>query len=114
MAKKSSNNKKGKWKKYFSNRRMISLEALLLVGFFENYIENQVVLLDAPYWVHTVIIMLLIAGTFGSLVTIITAFTKHSLTHGQKVINALPIPTPMLLVHGGIFFGIFWIYHLYW
>lgn len=107
-------NKKSAWRRAFSNRRLISLEAILLMGLLENFAEAQVMAADLPDPVKSLFIMLLIAGAFGVLMALVVAATKRSLAGGNKLLQSLPIPTPLLVVHGAALSGIYWLYATQW
>ena len=100
--------------RWLSNRRLVSIEAILLVGLLENLIELELDKLPVDQWVKTIMIMLLIAGIFGGVISVITVMTKRSLAKGQNALKTLPLPTPMLLIHSLILGGIYWLYATYW
>ena len=106
--------KKAGWRRMLSNRRLISLEAVLLVGLLENYAESLVMQSGLPAPLKSFFIMLLVAGAFGLLMALVVTVTKRSLVHGNKLLQSLPIPTPLLLVHGAALGGIYWLYATQW
>ena len=111
MAKKA---KKSVIRKYLSNKRLISLEAVLLVGFLENYVENLVTQSSFAAPIKTLFIMLLIAGAFGVLMALVISLTKQSLHGAKKAVDALPLPTPFILIHSCAILGIYSLYSMYW
>lgn len=106
--------KKNIGRRHLSNRRLISLEAVLLVGLLENFAETQVVQSNFSDPVKSLFIMLLVAGAFGLLMAVVVAMTKRSLSQGNKVLRSLPVPPPILLVHGLALVGIYWLYATQW
>ena len=100
--------------KWLSNARLITLEAILLVGLSESLIEAYVMALSIPYWLQILFVMCFIAGAFGILMSVVSALAKSSITKGQKLLSSLPIATPQLLIHGAALAGIFWLYLIYY
>ncbi len=106
--------KKNIGRRYLSNRRLISLEAVLLVGLLENFAESYVMGTGFPAPLKSLFIMMLVAGAFGLLMVVVVSATKRSLSQGSKMLQSLPVPTPVLLVHGAVLVGIYWLYATQW
>ena len=100
--------------RWLSNRFLVSVEAILLVGLLESLAENYVMAQGWPKPVVTLIIMLMIAGAFGVLMSVMVLLTKRSLLKGQKVVNLLPFSIPHLAIHIGVLSVIFWLYFQYY
>ncbi len=102
------------WRRWFSNQRLISAEAILLVGLLDNLMENYVRGLSCSDAVKTLFFMLSTVGAFGLLLSVAVVLAKQSLAHGHKLFQALPISTPYLVVHGLALVGIYWLYANYY
>lgn len=86
------------------------LEALLLVGVLEMAAEDLVVASSYPDEVKIVLIMLLVLGFFGTLIVVVERMAKSGVGVTHKTIQALPIPTPRLVIHALVLFGLFLAY----
>ena len=106
-----SKNKKASLPQWLSNRNLISVEAILLVGLLESIAENYISSQPWPKPIITLVIMLMIAGVLGGLMSVVMLLTKKSLMKGQKVFNLRPASFHSLILHLLILSGIFWLYH---
>lgn len=97
-----------------SNHRLISLETVLLMGLLENAGESMVMQTGWPDPIKTLLIMLLIAGAFGVVMVLLFSATKQLLSRGNKAVQSLPVPTPLLVIHGVLLGGIYWLYTTQW
>jgi len=101
-------------RRWFSNQRLISAEAILLVGLLDNLLETHVRGLSCSAAVKTFFFMLSTVGAFGILLSVAVLLAKRSLAHGHKLFQALPISTPDLVLHGLALAGIYWLYANYY
>jgi hypothetical protein len=88
------------------NKRMLlngnetTVEAVLLVGAIEMWCEDRITAQgDLPTWAKVLIVMMLVAGMFGSLLMVLHRMALGSLARAHRVVRALPLPTPLLLLH---------------
>lgn len=93
-----------------THRRLIVSEALLLVGVLEMAAEDRVVASNFPDELKVVFIMLLVLGFFGSLLIVVERLAKSGLGTTHRTIQALPIPTPRIVIHALLLFGLFLAY----
>lgn len=84
------------------------------MGLLENHGERLVMQTHWPVPVKTLLIMLLIAGAFGVVMVFVFSVTKQLLSKGNKAMQSLPVPTPLLVVHGLALGGIYWLYATQW
>jgi FtsH-binding integral membrane protein len=98
----------GRW---FSNNRLISLEAILLVGLVESLVEGYVMALDMHYALKILFVMLFIAGAFGVLMSVVVLLTKRSLSQGHKVLQGA---VSHLVIHALVLGGIYWLYYSFY
>ncbi|MCH7824778.1 MAG: hypothetical protein IH849_08250, partial [Acidobacteria bacterium] len=78
----------------FTYRRLIVMEALLLIGALQFMAEDRVVASDFPDELKVVFIMFLVLGFLGSLLVVVERLAKSGLGTTHRTIQALPIPTP--------------------
>ncbi len=84
------------------------------MGLLENFGESLVQQTGWSDPIKTLLIMLLIAGAFGVVMVLLFSATKQLLSKGNKAMQSLPVPTPILLVHGLALGGIYWLYATQW
>lgn len=98
-------------KRTFSHRRMIAVEALLVVGVLDR-LGRRWVIEDAPVpnWLKVLILMALVIGIFGGLLLVLQRVMASSLAKTHDVMKALPLPTPLIILHAAAFVGLFFAY----
>ena len=100
-----------------SHRRLLAMEALLLVNAAVTYAENEFLATNLQNWLKVLVVMALVLGFFGALLVVIEAASKAGLAKTHDMIQKMPFPTPILLVHSCIWLGLFalyvWLYG-YW
>ena len=101
-------------RRWLSTQRLISIEAILLVGLLEGLIEDRVMELSLPDTVKILLVMVFIAGAFGVLMSLVVFVTKRSLSSGHKMLKILPVSTSYLVLHGVAIAGIYWLYVKYY
>ncbi len=99
--------KRARW---LTHRRLIVLEALLLVGVLEMAAEDRIVASGFPDELKVVFVMLLVLGFFGSLLIVVERAAKSGLGTTHRTIQSLPIPTPRIFIHALLLFGLFLAY----
>ncbi len=95
---------------WLSHRRLVLIEALLLVGALEFELENRVLASDYADELKVVFSMLLVLGFFGSLLFFVERLARTGVGKTHQTIRYLPIPTPRILTHGVVLFGLFLAY----
>ena len=96
--------------RWLTHRRLVLFEALLLVGALEMAAEDRVVASNLPDELKVVFAMLLVLGFFGTLLVIVERIAKTGLGTTHRRIQALPMPTPRLVIHACVLFGLFLAY----
>lgn len=102
-----------KVKRLFSHRSLVAVEALLVVGLIETIAEDAVVAqTDLPNWAKVLFSMVLVVGLFGGLMLLFERWAQRGIDRTHGVVKSLPVPTPVLAIHGAllvaIFFGYAW------
>jgi len=100
------------WRRWFSHRRLLLIELLLLVGLLEDWAERQVLAAELPDAAKVVFSMALVVGLFGGLLLLVEGSLRYGLQRTHDVVQALPLPTPLLLVHSAALFGLAWLWAL--
>ena len=103
---------KKKRTRLLTHRRLVVLEALLLVGALEMAAENRVTSSSLSDEVKVLLVMLLVLGFFGTLLVVVERAAKTGLGATHKTIQALPMPTPRIVVHALVLFALFLAYAL--
>ena len=110
MAKKS---RRGVTPVFLRNRNLIAGEALLLMGlakdFISDFIRSQPTA-TLPNWGKVLFVMATTIGVLGVFFAILEKITKDGVAKTHEVVKALPIPAPMLAIHGAVFVALFYLY----
>lgn len=97
--------------RWLTHGRLVTLEALLLVGAGQTWLEDQVLAReDLHRAVRVGFVMALMIGVFSAVLLWVERFTRSSVTKTHDVVQALPIPTPLYAIHGLTLAGIFCLY----
>ncbi|MFM2091160.1 MAG: hypothetical protein RLZZ127_1649 [Planctomycetota bacterium] len=98
-----------------SHRNLISVEVVLLVGAanqaFGDWITHRP---EVANWGKALFTMLGVIGAFGVLFALVSRAATAGVAGTHKAIQALPMPTPFLLVHLAALGGIFLLYAWLW
>jgi len=102
----------GGWiRRNFSHRRLITVEALLGVGLLDR-LGRQWIIHDSPLpdSVRVLVLMLLVIGVFGGVLVFLERLAAGSLSRTHEVVQALPLPTPLIFIHAAVFVAMFFLY----
>ena len=101
------------FKRTFSHKRIVTVEALLLIGLgdrlFKQWLLNEE-FTTIPPAVKILILMFFVVGVFGSIILTLQRFMAAGLDKGTAVVQAIPLPTPTIVIHVLAFFGLFLLY----
>jgi hypothetical protein len=111
MAKKKSSSWVPGWLKH---RGLLTGEVILVVGVVQELIQRQMNHLGLPPYGKVLWIMACTLGVLGVLLVFVQAAIKRSLAKTHDVVQAIPVPTPLLLVHAAIYVGLFYLYAWMW
>ncbi|MEK7412134.1 MAG: hypothetical protein AAB263_02320 [Planctomycetota bacterium] len=102
----------GSW---LSHRNLLTAETAMLVAVAMQFLQNWVAERpDVPWWLKTLMVMLVNGGLLGGLLLLLNALTRSSLAGAHKVVQAVPLPTPFLAIHIVILGGMFILYAHMW
>ena len=97
-------------RKQLSHRRLLLLEAVLLLAAGEMWLEEQVLASAIhPAW-QVLFSMALVIGMFGLLLALAESVLLVGLEKGHGVVQALPLPTPLLAIHLFALIGLFYLH----
>ena len=83
------------------------MEALLFVGALEMAAEDRILASTLPDEAKVLISMLLVLGFFGTLLLVVERVARTSVGATHQTIQALPIPTPRIVVHAAVLVALF-------
>jgi len=96
---------------FLRHRNLITAEALLLVGLAKDFISDLIRSQTAlPNWGKVLFVMAATVGLLGIFFAILEKVTKGGVAKTHEVVQALPIPAPMLAIHGAVLVGLFYFY----
>jgi hypothetical protein len=111
MAKKKSSSWVPEWLKH---RALLTGEVLLVVGVVQEVIQRQMLNLGIPSYGKVLWLMACTLGVLGVLLVVVQAAVKRSLSKTHDIMQAIPLPTPLLIVHTAIYVGLFYLYAWMW
>lgn len=111
MAKKKDSSWTPSWLKH---RALLAGEVILVIGVVQELIQRQVNHLGLPPYGKVLWIMACTLGVLGVLLLVVQAVIKRSLAKTHEVVQGIPIPMPMLLIHGAVYIGLFYLYAFVW
>lgn len=106
--------KNGGLPRWFRHRWLVEVEAVLLVGVAQELLQRQINTLGLPNWGKTLWTMGCTLGVLGGLVVVLRLLAKRSVTKAHQTVQAIPLPTPYLLIHIAAFAGLFLLYAWVW
>lgn len=99
---------------WLRHRALLTGEVILTVGVVQELIQRQVNHIALPPYGKVLWIMACTLGVLGVLLLVIRAVVKHSLAKTHDVVQAIPLPMPMLLVHALLYIALFYLYAFVW
>jgi hypothetical protein len=107
--------RKGTWvPRVLRHRSLMTSEAILIVGALQEVIQQQVGQLALPNWGKVLWVMASTLGLLGVVLFFVRAFAEKGVAKTHDVVQAIPLPTPTLLVHVAIYAGLFLLYAKVW
>jgi len=99
--------------RWLQHRTLIKGEAVLVVGLLREVAAQWIAAQPSsvlPNWGKVMFTMAATIGLFGGLFYVLESFTAKSVAKTHQAVQALPLPTPYLLVHAGVFAALFFAY----
>lgn len=102
--------KKSSTPKFLRHRALVTTEALLLISLAKDLIGAQVKHAQIANGWKVLFIMAATVGLLGVLFLVLEKFTTSSVAKTHEVVQALPLPMPMLGIHAAALIGLFYLY----
>jgi len=99
---------------WLKHRGLMTGEVILLIGVVQELVQRQMNHLGLPPYGKVLWIMACTLGVLGVLLMVVQAALKRSLAKTHEVVQAIPLPTPLLLVHAALYVGLFYLYAWMW
>lgn len=99
------------WRRWFSHKRLVLIEALLLLGPAKSWAEAWI--LARPELANAAklaIAMLMHLGVFATIFILVERWLAASVARTHAAVQALPIPTPLLAMHLLALAGLVWLW----
>ena len=110
-----ANKKDSSWTpSWLKHRALLAGEVILVIGVVQELIQRQVNHLGLPPYGKVLWIMACTLGVLGVLLLVVRSVIKRSLAKTHNVVQGIPVPTPMLLIHGAAYIGLFYLYAFVW
>lgn len=107
----SSKRRPPRRRRLFSHTRLVMAEAVLLVGALHAYLEETIEDSEALHPALKVgLLMIVVVGIYGSVILFFERLAQRSLEKTHKVVQALPLPTPFIVVHVLVLVAIYLLY----
>jgi len=99
---------------WLKHRALLAGEVILVIGVVQELIQRQVNHLGLPPYGKVLWLMACTLGVLGVLLLVVQAVIKRSLAKTHDVVQGIPVPMPMLLIHGAAYIGLFYLYAFVW
>jgi len=96
--------------KWLRHRGLIAAEAVLLVGVLKDMLGVQLKASALPGWAKVLLVMGLTLGLLGGLFLAVQKLTTRGVAKTHEVMQALPLPVPLLAIHIAVLAGLFVLY----
>lgn len=95
---------------FFSHRRLVAVEALLLAGWGKSLLSEAIVGSQMENWIKVVVVMGMTVGLFGGVLLFLESLTKSGVQQSHSFVRELTGSGSTLLIHAVIFFLLFALY----
>ena len=105
----------GRRRPLLSHRKLLVAEAILILGLAQMALRDLIMTsTQLPATLRVMFGMGLVLGVFGGLILFSQRTLTRSLDTTHRVVQRLPVPLPVRLVHAGFIVLIAWSYARYW
>lgn len=105
----------GRRRPFLSHRKLLVAEAILILGLAQMALRDWIMTSHhLPATLRVMFGMGLVLGVFGGLILFSQRTLTRSLDTTHRVVQRLPVPLPVRLVHAGFIVLIAWSYARYW
>ena len=98
---------------FLRHSNLVAAEALLLVSVIKDFINDFIKSQPAstvPNWGKVLFLMAATVGVLGVFFAVLEKATKGGVARTHDVVQALPIPAPVLAIHAAVLVGLFYLY----
>lgn len=110
----SKRNRSGWAPRWLRHRTLATSEAILLVGVCQELLQRQIATLALPNWGKVLWVMASTLGLLSILLLVMRNVATKSVIKTHDMVQAIPLPTPYLLVHALVYAGLFLLYAYVW
>lgn len=100
--------------RWLRHRTLLAAEGVLLIGLAQELLQRWVLGLDVPNGVKVAFVMAATVGVIGLLLVVVQRMVVNSLAKTHEVAKAMPLPTPVVLLHLAALIGLFYLYAWVW
>jgi hypothetical protein len=100
--------------RWLRHRTLATSEALLLVGACQELLQRQVAALALPNWGKVLWVMGTTLGLLSVVLLVLRSVAAKGVVKTHDMVQAIPLPTPYLLVHALVYAGLFLLYAYVW
>ena len=105
----------GRRRPLLSHRKLLVAEAILILGLVQMALRDHIMRnTELPATLRVAFGMALVLGIFGGLIVFSQRTLTRSLDTTHRVVQRLPVPLPVRMVHVGFLMLIGWSYAWYW
>jgi len=102
--------KKAGTPKFLRHRALVTTEALLLMSLAKDLLSVEVKHAAIANAWKVLFVMGVTVGLLGVVFLFFQRFATNSVAKTHEVIQALPLPVPLLAIHGAVLISLFYLY----
>lgn len=96
--------------KFLRHRALVTTEAVLLISLAKDLLSAEVKHSAIANAWKVLFVMGATVGLFGVLFLVLERFAASGVAKTHEVVQALPLPVPLLAIHGAALAGLFYLY----
>ncbi len=100
--------------RWLRHRALVTGEAILLVGVLQQLIQQHVGTLGLPNWAKVLWVMASTLGALGVALVVVRLILRKGVATAHDMVQAIPLPTPTLLIHLLVYGGLYLLYAKVW
>jgi hypothetical protein len=100
--------------RWLRHRALVTGEAILIVGVVQQLIQERIAGLSLPNWGKVLWVMASTLGALGVALVVVRIIAVKGVAKAHDVVQAIPLPTPTLLIHVLVYGGLFLLYARVW
>jgi hypothetical protein len=100
--------------RWLRHRALVTGEAILIVGVVQQLIQERIGSLNLPNWGKVLWVMATTMGALGVALFVVRTIAVRGVAKAHDVVQAIPLPTPTLLIHLLVYGVLFLLYARVW